>query len=331
MTEGPLDNYLTNEEDAYFKNRGSSDAEDAVVENTAETIEEPAIDEPADSTEPRSDDNESAESDEDRSDEDEVEDDTRTKNERDYEKAFKAERHKRKELKEAFEANAKKTAEMETTLAQLKQSMLQNQQQVAQQREQAPPPRQEAAPDPEEDPLGYMQHQIKQQERAIIEHNNYLKQRHDAEQRNSQENAFKQAYSNAAQQYAQTNKDFTEAYGFLTDARVKEHLAAGFSKQEADALLIEEETTIVAKAFRDGVNPAERMYNLAKNRGYTANVAKAPAKSLADIKKGQANAKSLRGGGELNDAEPGIADIDGMDFETFDKFWAGYKSKSKGG
>jgi hypothetical protein len=71
---------------------------------------------------------------------------------------------------------------------------------------------------------------------------------------------------------------------------------------------------------------------LAKHRGYSAtkSSAKAPApKNLADIKKGMANSKSLKPGGEALERELGIDDVDNMSPEEFDNFWAGYRSKAK--
>lgn len=333
MTEGPLDNYLTAEEDAYFKNRGSDEAEEKVEEsfeeeNGKQDTQEVTQEAEQDVLEDRDRDNSEEVSADEDDEASEPEDSTSSK--RDYEKAFKAERHKRKELKEAFEAHAKKTAEMEAMLARMQENM--EQQTRAQQEKERAPQVKEVVPDPEEDPIGYQQYKIDKLEQSLTEQSKYLKQQHEYSQRAAQENAFKQAYMNAAQQFSQKNNDFTDAYKFLTNARAQEHMAAGFSREEAESLLLEEEAAIVAKAFKDKVNPAERMYNLAKNRGYSAKAAPASkGKSLTDIKKGMDNAKSLKsGGGQLPDKDFGLDDIDAMNFDEFDKFWAGYKSKSKG-
>lgn len=336
MTEGPLDNYLTADEDAYFKNRGTGEAE-AVIEETQGNEEtdtasvgdteggngESAREEHSDGDDTSAEDDDGYEADA------EEEEHENPKKGRDFEKAFKTERHKRKELKEAFEAHAKKTAEMEAMLARMQQTM---QQQQAQAQQSRAPEAKEIVPDAEEDPIGYQQYKIQKLEESLNQQSQYLKQQQEYSQRTAQENAFKNAYMNSAQQFSKSAPDFTQAYKYLTDARTKEHIAAGFSSDEAERLLVEEETAIVAKAFKDGVNPAERMYNLAKNRGYTGKATSAPkGKSLTDIKKGMDNAKSLKsGGGELPDRDYGLDDIDGMDFAEFDKFWAGYKSKSKG-
>ncbi len=337
--QGALDNYLSADEEAYFKGRGSDEAEDK-VEESLEDESDSSADAGDISTESESenradinDKEYDADSDSDddgrESDDDDrqLNDEPKSKADRDYEKAFKAERHKRKELKEALEANAKKTAQMEQALLELKNSVTRQGQQ-----QQSPQVAPEPTPDPDEDPLGYLQHQIKQQERVIVEHNKYLKERHQYEQQNSQKQAFMDMYQKAAMDFSQKSADFKDAYKHLVQSKTNEFVAAGYSPQQAEQLLIEDEMAIVAKSFQDGVNPAERIYNLAKNRGYDAKAnIKAPAKNISDLKKGIANSKSLKSGGsEVDDKNYGVDDVDGMTFDEFDKFWAGYKNKAKG-
>ncbi len=337
--KGALDSYLTAEEEAYFKSGGSEQTE-TKLEEMAESEDGEGIgtDDSQHHEKEESEDNEPGEpvdevSDGQDGEPDEPRDDglKHDKSDRDYEKAFKAERHKRKELKEALEANTRKTSEMEQTLAQLKQSML-SQQQAPQQ--QVPAQQQESVPDPEEDPLGYQQYQIKQLEKTIVSHNKYLTQKHEHEQRSAQESAFNQAYANAAREFTTKTKDFMDAYKYITEARIEEHVAAGFSREKANLFLMDDEKMIVAQAFQDNVNPAERIYNLAKARGYTGATAtnnkKLAPKNLEDIKRGLNNSKSLKsGGGELPDKEAGIEDVGDMNFQEFDEFWARLKSKSK--
>lgn len=340
MSEGPLDNYLTAEEEAYFKS-GGSEATEAKIEAEHDTEsndnqrdvsnESEHDDSRAEQTTDASDESDSASDAEDESDSDDDSDTNtpKTQSDRDFEKAFKTERHKRKELREALEAQARKTAEMEAALNEMRQNM----QRQEQTKQEAARPR-EAIPDADEDPLAYQQYQLKQLGQALTEQQKYLNAREQAEVAQKQQEAFVNYYKSSAQQFAQKQTDFGEAYNFLTDARIKEHMAAGYSNQEAQSLIIEEEMAIVAKALQDKVNPAERIYNVARNRGYNGkdSVKKAvPAtKNISDIKRGMDNAKSLKsGGGHLNEGELGIDDIDSMDFAQFDDFWAGFKAKSK--
>lgn len=332
-TAGPLDDYLNADEDAYFKSKGAQgdeakleegvthDNTETTGEPEAETSEEKVREDVLEDGEGEASDALSEEEDDDTSESEPGSDSASSK--RDYEKAYKAELRKRKELKESLEATNRKAQEMEQILAQLKESMTK------------PAPKQEppeVVPDPDEDPLAYQQYKINKLEKSLEDHNKYLRQQHDMQQRTQQQQAFMNTYKASAQEFAAKTPEFAEAYKFLLGARMAEHKAAGYSDQEAQSLLVEEEMSIVAKAYQDKVNPAERIYNVAKNRGYSAANAKAPAakKSLSDIKRGMDNAKSLKsGGGQLPGSMPGLDDIDGMDFAQFDEFWAGYKNKAK--
>lgn len=337
-SEGPVDNYLSAEEESYFKTGGKNeerigydesgepdgsktpaDSEGISDDDTGAT-DEPANVEPSE----ESDDTSPV------SDEPETDEDTETSSEtkRDYEKAFKTERHKRRELKEALDVQARKTAQMEATLEGLKQSMLK----PSETPPQAALKPAEVVPDGEVDPIGYQQYEINQLKNSLKQQQDYLTSQQQSTQRNLAEQAFIQTYKQSAAQFAQSTPDFNDAYNYIVEARTKEFVAAGYTKAEADRLVIEDEMAIASRAFQDKVNPAERVYNLAKARGYTEQKApvKATPKSLDDVKRGIANSKSLKsGGGEVGDKEAGIADVDAMNFKEFDDFWAGYKAKSK--
>lgn len=329
---GAVDNYLNDEEKAYFESGGKN--EDKIEYEDTNGNDES---EPEDSTGESESSHESDEPDarrdaeaeesnsEDYTDEDDAvsEGTGDSASKRDYEKAFKTERHKRKELKEALEAQARKTSEIEATLNAMREQQTKT-------LEKSIP--EEQAPDPDEDPMGYQQYKINQLEKYAREQNKYLHDQHKAQQAQAQKQAFMNQYQNSAKQFAEKATDFPEAYKFLTQARMSEHIEAGFSPEEANALLIEEELSIVAKAYNDKVNPAERIYKLAKARGFaTDKKAANTVKDFKAIEKGVKASRSLKdGGGIPPDKDLGFDDIDNMDFGEFDKFWDKFKSKQKG-
>lgn len=333
MTQGPVDNYLSEEEQAYFDKRGSESAE-LKVEESLEDGANNVPDEIAsdngysdgDTLQPEASDE--SEKDSDTADEDSEDEEVGAESKRDYEKAFKAERHKRKELKEAMEANVRKTLEMEATLAALKATVTQGQQNSVPQRVEP----QEVIPDPEVDPLGYQQYKIDKLEKTISQHNQYLSAQEQARQAEMKKSAFIQQYKQSADEFKKSTTDFDDAYKFLSDSRMREYVEAGFSPAEAHGMAIEDELNVVAKAYQDKVNPADRIYKLAKVRGYTQNkVAPEKAKKdLSNIQNGIKNSKSLKsGGGELPDREFGIEDVDSMNFDEFDTYWNKFKQKAK--
>ncbi len=336
MTNELLDDFLSPEEKAYFESGEKQEFEGSVGNEPNDGSDESGADTDADTREGSSE-SESGASDKDGEpgneggEEDSEASDAHTESKRDYEKAFKTERHKRKELKEALEATNRKTQEMEAALAALKESV------AASQRPAPTPPIKEHVPDADEDPLGYMQYKTSKLEAQVAQQNQYLQQQFQQQQSQAQESAFFDEYRAKALEFSKTQTDFKDAYAYLLSSKMAEYEAAGFTHQQAQTLLKEDETATVALAKKAGRNPAETIYNVAKSRGYSAKSAQKAAnngqqsKSLADIQKGMANSKSLKsGGGELGDREPGLDSIDGMNFDEFDSYWAKLKKQSKG-
>lgn len=249
----------------------------------------------------------------------------KTKVQRDYEKAYKTQIHKQKELKQQLEQQSKKSAEAEAALLQLKDVMT---------RQTAEPARREsaeAAPDINEDPLGYYNYKIRQLESTVAQQNQYLTEKGRHDEAIAQQTAFVDWYKESANNYKAKVPEFSQAYDFLAEQIINERVAGGFTEEQARKLLVEDEIAVASLARRDGVNPAERIYNMAKARGFTKDAPKnSSTKTLASIKKGMDNAKSLKSSGnEPRESEGGIDNIDDMSFKEFDDFWAKLKRQEK--
>jgi len=233
------------------------------------------------------------------------------KHARNYQAAMKEERARRQEIQRLYEEQNQRIAQMENAF----QKIVQKQQQEA-----VPP-----LPSYEEDPLGHLAEKQRQAEEYLIQQNEYLRQRENIERQTQAQAQFISAYQGAAQEYAKTTPDFAEAYRFMEQSRIKEHMAAGFTEREAAARLQEEEAFIVNKAFREGVNPAERIYALAKARGYSN---RPPEPSLAEkqleqIDKGLRNSRSLSSTPGKAQTSQGLTleKLSMMDNDEFDKNW----------
>jgi hypothetical protein len=97
-------------------------------------------------------------------------------------------------------------------------------------------------------------------------------------------------------------------------------------------LMLQDETAIVARAFQDGVNPAERIYAIAKSRGYKAAEEESPLASnenkqimdkLDQLDKGIKNSRSL---GNISGSAPTsqsltLEKLAMMDDDDFDRNW----------
>jgi hypothetical protein len=203
--------------------------------------------------------------------------------------ALHEERMKRKELAEQVKQANDRAARLEQTF----QKLVQNAQQVS---ANEPKP-----PSFDEDPIEALRFSQQKLERDNQERDRYLAQQAEQAEQNRRMQEFIGRYHDSAREYSRQQQDFNEAYSFLEKSRMDEYKYAGYSDKEARALLQEDEAVIVAKAFQEGVNPAERIYKLAQHRGYAkaANeVKQVPSltkaeEKIAQMEKGMQESKSL--------------------------------------
>jgi len=212
-------------------------------------------------------------------------------------KALHEERDARKALADQLRERDDRFARLEGRLQELGQRFGQPQQQE-----------QQRPPSVEEDPVG-----------AIKRVDDTVRSLAERQQAEHQEREFVTAYGNAARQFAATQTDFPGAYQHLMAARDGELQAIGFTNPaQRAAIIANEERSIALRAFSENVNPAERIYALAKARGYAAPAAEAAASAspspapaatavntsersasekVAQTQRAQEAARSLSGGG----------------------------------
>lgn len=231
---------------------------------------------------------------------------------RDYEKAYGVADSKRQEL-------SKQNQLLQEQLAQMRSFIEQSQR---------APKQQADIPNKEEDPLGYYSHQLENMNRTVQEQQRYLHEQAARQKHAQSMQSFVGAYKQSAQEFAAEVPDFKDAYSFLEQSRIKEYVAAGYDRAQAVQLLQEDEMAVAAKAFKDNVNPAERIYNLAVARGYGGTMQESASK-LETASKGM-KAKSLpRAGAKPAERGYDISRVDQMTDEEFDKFFSQVKSEAK--
>jgi hypothetical protein len=110
---------------------------------------------------------------------------------------------------------------------------------------------------------------------------------------------FKDACGAAASEFIAKQPDYGDAYQHFARAATAQITAAGWNN--AAQQLATMEANIAAKAFQDGVNPAERIYAAAKALGYAPKSADAPAptatQQVATLARGAAASQSMAGAG----------------------------------
>lgn len=251
------------------------------------------------------------------------ESDNETESKRDFKKAYDSERLKRSEIKKQLRAEQEAREHIQKQLDALVQSMGQHDSSKT---------NNEQAPNKEEDPFGYYQHQLEELNKVVKNQQEYLRQQHQYEEEVKEFNQLKSKYENSALEFIEQQPDFMDAYKFLEKSRINEYMALGKSRQQAAAMLQQDELYIAAEAFAEEESPAERIYNFAIARGYNpdSNKTAKPAKSLDNVEKGLKKAKSLgtSGASNINSALDRGA-IDDMNSAEFDNYFQRIKAEQK--
>jgi hypothetical protein len=170
-----------------------------------------------------------------------------------------------------------------------------------------------------ENPVEYFQQENAKMKAELDRINQANQQTFAHQQQQAQVNQFKQAYASKAQEFSQQQPDFGDAYRHLVESRMSELQAVGYTSQEAAMIAQNDEAAFVSKAFQDGVNPAERVYQFAIARGYKQSK---PEVDLETVEKGvkQKSVSSMKGAPTQNLTLESLAEMSDADFEAnFDK------------
>lgn len=125
------------------------------------------------------------------------------------------------------------------------------------------------APSFEEDPINALRHEnekLKTKVDQLDQDSVRSRQQAEADQKQQQ---FINTYRTKANEFKRATPDFDDAYNFLIENRMQEYEVAGYSKEQAEQLAMEDEAAIAANHLGKGGNPAEAIYKLAKLRGYS--------------------------------------------------------------
>lgn len=205
--------------------------------------------------------------------------------------AFHKERSLRKQEQEARRALETRLSEKEQAFARVDERLKLLNEALAK-----PEPKPDAPPDPEQDIFGYVKWQAKQIEELKGKTTEASKINEDARAHM----VMATTYRRDASSFAEKQADFGDAYQFLMKGRDAELQAYGISDpQERARVILDEERNLVQRAIHDQASPAERVYALAKARGYVKAEEKKPdaAEKIETIARGQSASKTLSNAG----------------------------------
>ena len=240
---------------------------------------------------------------------------------------FSREKERRKEALAELEKTRSKAAELEAKYADINSKWTRLDERLKVFQEAAAPQEEKPVergpmPDPEADPFGAIAWLKQELDSTKVATTQVTERTQEAESYGR----LVQTYQNDAREFAAKTPDFANAYQFLLNQRAAELQAIGYSKDQINNLIVEDERSIVTRALETRRNdpnapgPAELVYRAAKARGYAgvpaapgtatgapaapatvtapANpAATAAAKQLETIQRGQAAARSLSAGG----------------------------------
>lgn len=173
----------------------------------------------------------------------------------------------------------------------------------------------EERPDPDKDALGalkYTQREIEALRAAE------LRREQEAQNgRQMQQIAYHAA--NREREFAEKTKDYSEASEFLLNSRLRELMAIGNNEIDARNLLEQEKFNLAAQALQRGQNPAEIVYNIAKERGFSTKQTEEKLEKLEKNQKANVSLSNVSGTSASNKF-PSAQEISKMSDEEFVKF-----------
>ncbi len=175
----------------------------------------------------------------------------------------------------ALHEERRKRAEIEAERQQLRAQIEQFQRAI--QEAQAP-----QAPDPEQDPLGYLSFQNQQLQARIQQMDEWRAQQERERQQQTQYATLTQTVAAAEQSFRAKTPDYDQAAAYALQMEDKRLSAFYPDPGVRTQVLRTEAAQLLAQLVREGRDPAEGLYQMAKNMGYAAPApAAAPASPAA--------------------------------------------------
>jgi len=189
------------------------------------------------------------------------------------------------------------------------------------------------APDPEQDPLGYINHQMKQLQDQLKSLTDGQTNTQKLTEQQQQQHAFIGTVNAQIKSFEAANPDYQDAYRHMIQMRTQDYLDSGMTATEAKAAVGNDELAIAARALQQGKNPAEVVFGMAKRYGYQKKDTPAEGTNkLETIKKGIDASKTVERGDQP--VEQTLDNLENMSDEDMQKMvendWEKLFGKSKG-
>ena len=187
-------------------------------------------------------------------------------------------------------------------------------------------------PDKDEDPIGYLQYQNQKLQARVDEIDKFKNMTVEQQEQHAKGQKFVNDYRYQLNQFASQTPDFNKAYDFALQSRIDEYKIFGLSEEAATKKAREDEAAFAYDAMQDGVNPAERIYQFAKLRGFqnNATLSSHPPKAnghakvdattkIEQIERGQRASRTLNETGTNPGNKMTVSDIANLSDKEFEK------------
>lgn len=145
-----------------------------------------------------------------------------------------------------------------------------------------------APPDPETDPLGHMMHELAETKKMLQQVTERMSQQDQASSQSNELRGFVENVQGMTTAFMTKQADYGQAYNYLRSVRAQDMKDLGVPPQQIPDMLLKEELAVAANAIKQGMNPAQMVYNIATRYGYrpAAPAATPPAAKIANLQKG---------------------------------------------
>ena len=179
----------------------------------------------------------------------------------------------------------------------------------------------------DEDPVGHLEQQTKLTNEKISELGDQLKQA----QANQQTSSLQNYVNSAEQQFAGENKDYFDSVAHLQQSRLAQYKIMGADENQALQAVNNELINVAQSAIQNGKNPAQVVYELAKNSGFAKPVevreGDGTLKALAKAQDSSGTLASIPG--QSGDDRENVMSANGLSDAEFDKKFVGNDDEFK--
>jgi len=219
--------------------------------------------------------------------------------------ALREERERRRQAEERWQATMSQQQAMNQYLAQLNQRL---------NPQEAPPP----PPDYERDPAGYLKHNLETVQRALGHFAQQQEQAQRAYAQQQQVEAMTTAVTTQEASFAKKNADYYDALDYMRTRMAEEYKVLGVPEEQIPQAVTQNLRTFGMQALQANQNPAERIYGLAKARGYNG-PREANSDRLSTLAKGVAASRGARSSAPASNGETTLAQAAAMSYKQIAK------------